>query len=136
MLFFWLYQMAYTCNVGDPGFNPWLGTIPWRREWQPTLVPLPRKSHGRRTLVGYSPQCPKESDTTEQLHFHLKCLDEFLWAFWSSMMFLCHLPSLPSIPFQSLTSFFSTPTSYSLPSPLGSLRICDCHGRHSCLSPF
>ena len=23
-----------------PGFNPWVGKIPWRREWQPTLVLL------------------------------------------------------------------------------------------------
>ena len=28
------------------------------------------KSHGRRSLVGYSPLGRKESDTTEQLHFH------------------------------------------------------------------
>ena len=36
-------------------FNPWVGKIPWRREWQPTPVFLPRKSHGQRSLVGYSP---------------------------------------------------------------------------------
>jgi len=29
--------------------------IPWRRKWQPTLVFLPRKSHGQRRLMGYSP---------------------------------------------------------------------------------
>ena len=43
----------------------------WRRKWQPTPVFLPGKSHGRRSLVGYSPWGGKESDTTEQLHFHL-----------------------------------------------------------------
>ena len=32
-------------------------------------VVLPGKSHGQRTLVGYSPWGCKESDTTEQLHF-------------------------------------------------------------------
>ena len=37
----------------------------WRREWQPTPVFLPRKLHGRRNLVGYSPWGHKESDTTE-----------------------------------------------------------------------
>ena len=37
-----------------PGFDPWVGKIPWRRKWQPTLVFLPGKSHGQRTLVGYS----------------------------------------------------------------------------------
>ena len=36
-----------------------------RRQWQPTPVLLPGKSHGRRSLVGYSPWGRKESDTTE-----------------------------------------------------------------------
>ena len=44
--------------------------IPWRGKWQPTPVLLPRKFHGWRSLVGYSPWSHKESDTTEQLHFH------------------------------------------------------------------
>ena len=38
-----------------------LGTeIPWRREWQPTPVFLPGKSHGQRGLEGYSPWGCKE----------------------------------------------------------------------------
>ena len=41
------------------GLNPWVGKIPWRREWQPTLVFLPGKSHGQRSLVGYSSWGPK-----------------------------------------------------------------------------
>ena len=36
----------------------------------PTPVLLPGKSHGRRSLVGYSPWGRTESDMTEQLHFH------------------------------------------------------------------
>ena len=48
----------------------WIGKIPWRRKWQPTPVFLPGKSHGLRSLVGYSPRGRKESDTTERLHFH------------------------------------------------------------------
>ena len=36
----------------------------------PTPVLLPRKSHGRRRLVGCSPWGPYESDTIERLHFH------------------------------------------------------------------
>ena len=35
------------------GFDPWIGKIPWRRVWQPTLVFLPGESHGQRSLVGY-----------------------------------------------------------------------------------
>ena len=34
-----------------PGFDPWVGKIPWRRKWQPTPVLLSRKSHGWRSLV-------------------------------------------------------------------------------------
>ena len=52
-----------------PGFDPWVGKIPWRRKWQPTPVLFPGKSHGRRSLVGYSPWGRKESDTTERLRF-------------------------------------------------------------------
>ena len=37
------------------GFNPWVGKIPWRRAWQPTLVFLPGESHGQKSLAGCSP---------------------------------------------------------------------------------
>ena len=45
-----------------------------RRQWHPTPVLLPGKSHGRRSLVGYSPWGHKESDTTEWLRCHCQCL--------------------------------------------------------------
>ena len=41
-----------------------------RRQWHPTPVLLPGKSHGWRSLVGCRPWGREESDTTEQLHFH------------------------------------------------------------------
>ena len=49
-----------------------------RRQWHPTPVLLPGKSHGRRSLVGCSPWGRTESDTTERLHFHfsLSCIGE------------------------------------------------------------
>ena len=55
------------CRCGRPGFNPWVGKIPWRRKWQPTPVFLPRESHGQRDgqTIGYSPRGHKESETTE-----------------------------------------------------------------------
>ena len=40
-----------------------------RRRWQPTPVLLPTKSHGRRSLVDYSPWGRKELDTTERRDF-------------------------------------------------------------------
>ena len=52
--------------------------ISWRRQWHPTPVLLPGKSHERRSLVGCSPWGRKESDVTERLHFHfsLSCIGE------------------------------------------------------------
>ena len=55
-------------NAGDikrPGFDPWVGKIPWRRAWKPTPVFLPGESPGQKSLEGYSPWGCKESDTTE-----------------------------------------------------------------------
>ena len=50
----------------------------WRRQWHPTPVLFPGKSHGWRSLVGCSPWGREESDTTELLHFHfsLSCIGE------------------------------------------------------------
>ena len=49
-----------------------------RRQWHPTPVLLPGKSHGQRSLVGCSPCGLEESDATEWLHFHfsLWCIGE------------------------------------------------------------
>ena len=60
-------------------FDPWVEGS--RRAWQPTPVFLPGESHGQRSLVGYSPWGPKESDMTEATEHtcvglvrHLFCL--------------------------------------------------------------
>ena len=59
-----------------------LFVTPWtairRRQWHPTPVLLPGKSHGRRSLVGCNPWGRWGSDTTEWLHFHfsLSCIGE------------------------------------------------------------
>ena len=45
-------------------FDPWVGKIPWRKEWQLTPVCLPGELHGQRSLACWSPW---ESDTTEWL---------------------------------------------------------------------
>ena len=56
------------------------GIVIWirRRQWHPTPVLLPGKSHGQRSLVGCSPRGLEESDTTERLPFHisLSCIGE------------------------------------------------------------
>ena len=61
----WLRSESICLQCRRPGFDPWVGKSPWRRKWQPTPVFLPGKSHGWRSLVGYSPWGCKESDTTE-----------------------------------------------------------------------
>ena len=60
--------------------------VEWRRQWHPTPVLLPGKSHGQRSLVGCSPWGHEgsdmtewgreESDTTERLHFHFHALEK------------------------------------------------------------
>ena len=60
--------------VQETWFDPWVGKIPQRREWQPTPVFLAGEFRGQRSLVGYSPWGHKESDKTERLThtFHLE----------------------------------------------------------------
>ena len=50
--------------------------FPRSRQWHPTPVLLPGKSHGRRSLVGCSPWGREESDMTERLHFHFPALEK------------------------------------------------------------
>ena len=52
------------------GFNPWVRNTSWSRKWQPTVVFLPREPHGQRSLVGYSPWGPTESDMIEVTLVH------------------------------------------------------------------
>ena len=60
------------CNAVNLDLIPSLGTwVPWRREWQPTLLFLPREFHEQRSLVGYGPWGHKELDTTERLTLSL-----------------------------------------------------------------
>ena len=46
------------CHCRRHGVSLWVRKIPWRRKWQPTPVFLPGKSHGQRSLAGYSPCGP------------------------------------------------------------------------------
>ena len=58
-------------SVGDLGSIPGLGRAPGEGNGTPLQYYCLGKSHGQRSLVGYSPWGRKESDTTERLHFHL-----------------------------------------------------------------
>ena len=62
------------CNAGDQGLIPGSGRSPGGPKWQPTPVFLPEKSHGQRSLVGYSPWGHRDLDMTGQLsagHCHV-----------------------------------------------------------------
>ena len=64
------------------GFDLWVGKIHWRRKWQPTLLFLPGKSHGQRSLVCYTPWDHKELDMCElamhaHTHAHTHTHDQF-----------------------------------------------------------
>ena len=73
-------------TTGPPGKSPtsllidlcWSNLALRRRQWYPTPVLLPGKSHGWRSLAGCSPWGREELDTTERLHFHfsLSCIGE------------------------------------------------------------
>ena len=54
-LSWWLRWQRIYLQCGRPGFDTWVGNIPWRRAWQPTPIFLPGESHGQRSLVSYSP---------------------------------------------------------------------------------
>ena len=59
-----------TCNAGDLDSIPGLERSPGGRQGNPLQYSCLENPHGQRSLVGYSPWCHKESDTTERLSTH------------------------------------------------------------------
>ena len=67
-LLWWLSGKDSACQCRRPmkcRINPWVEKISWRWKWQPTLVFLPGKFHGQKSLAGYSPWGHKEVDMTD-----------------------------------------------------------------------
>ena len=66
-------KRTYKCSVSEVG-NVFLSgaakipTISKKKKWQPTPLFLPGKSHGQRSLAGYSSWGHKESDTTSKVN--------------------------------------------------------------------
>ena len=73
----WLRRLRICLQCGRPKFDFCTGKIPWRSEF------LPGKSHGQRSLVGYSPWGHKKSNMTEKLT-HTYKLYSILWLQHSS----------------------------------------------------
>ena len=63
----WLRWWGICLQCRRPGFNPWVGKIPWKRAWQPLQYFFLKNHHGQRSLVGSSPGSRKDSDMTEQI---------------------------------------------------------------------
>ena len=72
-----IFWMSHRNNIFSLEIS-WITEHIRRRRWHPTPVLLPGKSHGRKSLVGYSPWGREESDTTERRHFHFSfsCIGE------------------------------------------------------------
>ena len=70
---FGLLSSRIHLQCGRPGFDPWVGKTPWRRERLPTPVFWPGEVHGQRSLAGCTLWGCKESDTTEQLSLFQNC---------------------------------------------------------------
>ena len=55
----WAFPVAHMVKnlsvMRETRFDPWVGKIPWGKEWQLALVFLPGEFHGQRSLAGYSP---------------------------------------------------------------------------------
>ena len=64
----WLSAEEPSCQCSRLGPSPWARQISWRKKWQPSPVFLPGKSHGQRSLAGYSPWGCKRVRHDLQLH--------------------------------------------------------------------
>ena len=105
----WLSWQRIRLQCGRPGFDPWVGKIPWRRERLPTPVFWPGEMHGL-----YSPRSRKEWDTTERLSFHFTSL------LLVSVLKILALTQVSVKLFQKWISETTTPKTTSLPS----LQLC------------
>ena len=59
------------CSVGDMISIPGEGKCPGGGHGSPLQYSCLENPHGPRSLVGYSPWCRKESDTTKQLSIYI-----------------------------------------------------------------
>ena len=82
----WLSWLRICLQCRRPGFDPWIGNIPWRGKWQLTPVFLPGEYHGQRSLAGYRTwflNIPKTLIAHDHYiacgHFQINCFEIFLF---------------------------------------------------------
>ena len=91
-LLWWLSGKEPACQCRRHGFDPWVGTIPWRRKWQPAPLFLPEKLHGQSSVASYSPLGRKpvrydwaRADTHTHPHTHThSCLKVVFYQRWDN----------------------------------------------------
>ena len=71
-------QPAKAGDSRDVGSIPGLGRSPGGGDGNPLQYSCLKKSHGQRSLMGYSPRGHKESDTTEHAHIHTHLSSKFI----------------------------------------------------------
>ena len=105
-----------------PGFDPWVGKIPWRRKWQPIPIFWPRESPWTEEPGGLHSWGRKESDKTERLtffHSHpnkcevVSCGLPLLFFFNLNFPLSCLSPDIPVL--EQTSIFPPAPTIFLLP---------------------
>ena len=81
----WLSWWRNCLQCRKPQFTPWVRMILWRREWQPTLVFLPGKSHGQRSWWATVHRFAKSRTWLQCLnhnHISMAKLSELMEQYW------------------------------------------------------
>ena len=89
----WLRQQRIHLQYRRPGFDSWVGKIPWRREWQPT----PAMDRGAWQVIvhGVAKSWTQLSDTHTHTHTHRIIFPG--WAVGSAIMPPPHRASLETV---------------------------------------
>ena len=105
-------QMVMNLPVGSlcgrHGFDPWLGKIPWKREWLLTPVFLPGEFHASQySYPKYSPWSCKELDMTEQLTLQTKYLNDWLSSLSDILIYFIYFSCYKTFDYLSCLRNFS-----------------------------
>ena len=80
-------------GMQEPWVDPWVRKVPWKKAWQPTLVFLLRKSHGHRSLAGYSPWGWKGSNMTESTEHICTTRKKYIYQYTNKVSESCSVVS-------------------------------------------
>ena len=83
----WLIWSRIYLHCERPGFDPWVGQIPWRRAWQPTPVFLPGESPWTEDPGGLQSTASQRAEHDRATHQQHIILLWLLFVFWWSIFF-------------------------------------------------